>query len=319
MNTRTMMGWCSLLVLTSGLLAACGGSDASSPTAPSTITTTTQPPVQPGNFLATGLRSSITTVSCTLSGGTSTTCYRIVTAGAPSEHAAGPWCPTNISDGSVAGMWIESGSTYDLTGAFIANLATFYNDSRWQLHDPATGKIRVTDTQAAFEAAAVPNVPAAYNNYCVQGLMSYVGGGISRTYLIPVTPVALTGTGPVGMNGVGLALNGVAIDAPAPVANIKAAYTIAAFDDCGGHVNPHTGYHYHAATGCSAQVASPDGHAALIGYALDGYGIFANGGATDLDSCRGHTDSTRGYHYHAASPGANMFIGCFRGQQGSVS
>ena len=77
------------------------------------------------------------------------------------------------------------------------------------------------------------------------------------------------------MNGVGVALNGIAIDAPAPVANIKAAYTIAAFDDCGGHVNPHTGYHYHAATGCTAQVASTDGHAALIGYALDGYGIYA--------------------------------------------
>lgn len=316
MNTRTMIAWSGLLVLTSGLLAACGG-DSTTPTTPTTATA--QPPVQPSNFLASGLNGAITTVSCTLSGGTTTTCYQVVTRGAPSEHAAGPWCPSNIADGSVAGMWIENGTTYDLTGAFIGNLATFYNDSRWQLHDPVTGAIRVTNTQAAFEAAAVPNVPAAYNNYCVQGLMSYVGGGISRTYLIPVTPVALSsGTGSVGTNGVGLALNGIAIDAPAPVAQIKAAYTIAAFDDCGGHVNPHTGYHYHAATGCTAQVASSDGHAALIGYALDGYGIFANGGVSDLDSCRGHSDTTRGYHYHAASPGANMFIGCFRGQQGSV-
>ena len=176
----------------------------------------------------------------------------------------------------------------------------------------------MTNTQAAFEAAAQPNVPAAYNNYCVQGQLSYVGGGISRTFLIPVTPVALSNTASVGTSGVGLALNGITMDAPAPIALIKAAYTIAAFDDCGGHVNPHTGYHYHAATGCSAQVASTDGHAALIGYALDGYGIFANGGVSDLDSCRGHSDTTRGYHYHAASPGANQFIGCFRGQQGSV-
>ena len=298
-------------------------------------TTAAQLSVEPANFLAAGLKESITTVSCTLSGGTATTCYRIVTVGAPTDHAVGPFCPTNVyadvasktlsSDASVVGMWIESGQTYDLTGEFIANLATFYSDSSWQLYDPATGEIKVTDTQAAFEAAAVPNVPAAYNNYCVQGQMSYVGGGISRTILIPVTPVALSsGTGAIGMSGVGVALNGIVIDAPAPVANIKAAYTIAAFDDCGGHVNPHTGYHYHAATGCSHQVASTDGHAAMIGYALDGYGIYAlndTAGAepTGLDTCRGHSDSTRGYHYHVASAGENMFIGCFKGQQGSSS
>jgi hypothetical protein len=112
------------------------------------------------------------------------------------------------------------------------------------------------------------------------------------------------------------------MDAPAPVAIIKAAYTIAAFDDCGGHVNPHSGYHYHAATGCGTRVASTDVHADLIGYALDGYGIHAltdSTGAepTGLDTCRGHSDSTRGYHYHVASGGENMFIGCFKGQQGS--
>jgi hypothetical protein len=320
MNMHTMIRWSGLFLLTAGLPAACGSNSSTAP-----ITSNTQPAVEPAHFLAAGLADPITTVSCTLSGGTTTSCYRIVTVGAPSEHPVGPFCPTNISDGSVAGMWIESGQTHDLTGAFIANLATFYNDSRWQLYDPATGRIRVTDTPAAFQAAAVPNVPAAYNNYCVQGLMSYVGGGISRTYLIPVTPVPLaSGTGAVGMNGVGVSLNGIAIDAPAPVRNILAAFTIAAFDDCGGHVNPHTGYHYHSAAGCTAHVASTDGHAALIGYALDGYGLFAltdpNGAeATSLDACRGHSDSARGYHYHVAGAGANMFIGCFRGQQGSVS
>lgn len=211
--------------------------------------------MQPSNFFASGLNGAITTVSCTLSGGTTTTCYQVVTRGAPTEHAAGPWCPSNISDGSVAGMWIENSTTYDLTGAFIRDLATFYNDSRWQLYDPVSGAIKVTNTQAAFEAAAQPSAPAAYNNYCVEGQLSYVGGGISRTF-IPVTPVALSsGTGSVGTSGVGVALNGITIDAPAPVAQIKAAYTIAAFDDCGGHLNPRTGYHYHAATGCTAQVA----------------------------------------------------------------
>lgn len=335
-NKQTMIRWFGLMALASGSLVACGGgSDSTTETTTTTTTTVTQPSVQPANFLAGGLKSTITTVSCTLSGGTATTCYQIVTAGAPVDHAVGPFCPTNVyadlasktlsTDSSAVGMWIESGKTYNLTGQFVANLATFYGNSNWQLFDATTGKVNVTDTQALFEAAAVPNVPLALNKYCVEGKMSYVGGGISRTLLIPVTPVALSsGTGSIGMSGVGVALNGIVIDAPAPVANIKAAYTIAAFDQNGGHVNPHTGYHYHAATGSSHQVASTDGHAALIGYALDGYGIYAlkdttGTEPTGLDTCRGHSDSTRGYHFHTASAGENMFIGCFKGQQGSSS
>ena len=35
---------------------------------------------------------------------------------------------------------------------------------------------------------------------------------------------------------------------------------------------------------------------------------------TDLDSCRGHSDAIRGYHYHTAGPGENAFIGCFSGE-----
>ena len=33
-----------------------------------------------------------------------------------------------------------------------------------------------------------------------------------------------------------------------------------------------------------------------------------------LDECRGTTDDSRGYHYHAASPSENMFIGCLHGE-----
>lgn len=312
-------------------MAGCGGDStrdlinpaATSPTpATSAVAGGTQLSLQPANFEAAGLAAPITIEPCTLSGGTTTTCYRITTTGAPADHAVGAFCPTTINDGD-AGMWIEGGKVHPLTGEFIRNLATFYNDARWQLYDLATGNIRVTDTREAFEAAARPDVAAQYFNYCVEGKMSYVGGGISKTVLIPVQPVPLANrTGFIGRTGVGIALNGITLDPPAPVDRIKAAYTIAAFDDCGGHINPFEGYHYHAATGCSSTVASGDGHAALIGYALDGYGIhaLADGSGrepTGLDNCRGHTDRSRGYHYHVAGAGENMFIGCFRGEQGS--
>ncbi|MDP5140836.1 MAG: hypothetical protein NWP83_10270, partial [Spirosomaceae bacterium] len=63
----------------------------------------------------------------------------------------------------------------------------------------------------------------------------------------------------------GLAFNGVVFDAPAPVDRILGAYTLAPFDDAGGHINLAAGYHYHAATGASTKIAQKDGHAAMIG------------------------------------------------------
>lgn len=277
--------------------------------------------LDPDDFDPDGLAGEIEIVDCTLSNGETVSCYSIPISGSPSDHDVGPFCPRNISDGDdVGGIWLESGEVYDVDGSFIESLAEFYDDVVWQLFDPDTGDVFVTDSQVACEAAAQPNVPAQYNNYCVECSLDYYGGGVAQVVLIPVVPTPRDAEAEIGgMNSIGVALNGVIMDPPAPVDAILGGYTIAAFDDCGGHVNPVAGYHYHAALGCPTDVAQSDGHAPLIGYALDGYGIHAmvdeNGEeSVGLDVCRGHDDAVRGYHYHVASPGENMFIGCFAGE-----
>lgn len=279
------------------------------------------PSLDPDDFDPDGLAGEITVVSCTLSNGEESTCFSIPIGGSPADHDVGPFCPRNIADGpDVSGLWIESGAVYDADGPFIADLAEFYGDPGWQLYDPETGDIRVTETVEACEAAAQPDVPEEYNNYCVECSLEELGGGVEQTFLIPQFPVLRETPAEIGgMNKVGLALNGVTMDPPAPVDAILSAYTIAAFDDCGGHVNPFAGYHYHAATGCPRQIAQDDGHAPRIGYALDGFAIYAMTDADgqesdDLDACRGHYDDIRGYHYQVASPGENMFIGCYAGE-----
>ena len=83
------------------------------------------------------------------------------------------------------------------------------------------------------------------------------------------------------------------------------------------------GCHYHAITGCTKEIDQEDGHAPLIDYALDGFGIYGNKDAKgkeslDLDKCRGHEDIKRGYHYHAGLPGSNQILGCLSGQVGSM-
>jgi hypothetical protein len=266
----------------------------------------------------------------------------------------GPWCPTHISDNADAGgIWLEEGKVYDVDGDFLKNLASLYNDSKWKMYD-ASGNIFVTKTEQDCINAANPNVGDEYQNFCVECLPSYITQ-VSQTFTIPVKPVfseeplkfqGRGGGGGAGdrpprgekppkgerperndktersRNGIpstrGIALNGVEYSAPAPVNNILSAYTIAPFDDAGGHINVHQGYHYHTATGVSYSVPQSDGHAPLIGYAIDGHGIYgrldtSGNESTDLDECRGHYDNVRGYHYHADAPGNNNFINCIQG------
>lgn len=286
---------------------------------------TITPGLKPELFVTGALVAAATEESCTLSGGTQTTCYRIEIAGTPADVAIGPFCPPTInSDASLGGIWFDGGGdVYDIDGDFIVNLINLYGDMNWQLYDTASGEVNVTDTQVACEAAARPDVDPQYQNHCVECSLDYYGGGVSQTFLIPAQPVPLSSPDGIGNTDVGVTLNGVVLAPPAPVQAILGAYTIAAFDDCGGHVNPVEGYHYHGATGCTEIIAQDDGHAAVLGYAMDGYAILGmlNADGTepsDLDNCRGHSDDTRGYHYHAASAGENMFIGCFNGEQGSV-
>jgi len=317
------------LLLTFLSLAACNGGSTDSTTLSDTTTTddtTTEAStdliveVDPFNFESDALISSISTQTCTLSNGDEASCYKIDIAGAPSNYEIGVFCPKNItSTADEAGIWFDGGGeVYDITGDFILNLPTLYNDSHWQLYDEGTGLVNITDTQESCDGAARPNVEEQYQNHCVECSIDYVNGGISESFLIPITPVASTQNNSIGNTNVGVALNGVVLAAPAPVDAILGAYTIAAFDDCAGHINLVAGYHYHGEAGCSQTQIQSDGHAAMMGYALDGFGIFGmlnedNTEPTDLDECRGHTDDTRGYHYHAADVAENMFIGCFKG------
>ncbi|RMD75292.1 MAG: YHYH protein [Bacteroidetes bacterium] len=286
-------------------------------------------PVNPDYFTQANPQLTVSKVPCTLSDGTETECYQIVTTTIPTDHPVGPWCPDHITDdASAGGIWIDNGEVYDVDGAFIEHLATFYNDTTWHMYD-ADGNIYVTRTLEDCINAANPDVGEEYKNYCVECLPSYISD-LTTTFLIPVTPVRqdqptffLMGPGgPPGAPQVpstrGIALNGVEFSAPAPLNAILGAYTLAPFDDAGGHINVHQGYHYHAATGLSYAIEQPDGHAPLIGYAIDGHGIYArldaNGNEPDdLDECRGHYDELRGYHYHVDKPGNNNFINCIRG------
>ena len=252
--------------------------------------------------------------------GVQTLCYVIKTHSQATEHQMGPWCPAHIEDGmEKAGIWFKDDKVYDVSGHFIAHLDEFYSDNKWKLYRE-DGTIRVTETKEGCLAAAKPNVDKEYNNYCVQCLPDYFKNQVT-TFVIPATPTYLNTTQSLGRGGIGVAFNGVKYDPPAPTDAILAAHTIAPLDDHGGHVNPHGGYHYHAVTSGTKEITQTDAHASIIGYAIDGFGIYAfldknNHKPADLDECGGHFDDERGYHYHAGEPGGNKIIKCLHGLPG---
>ena len=262
-------------------------------------------------------------VDCETSAGTKTTCYQFVTNGAPAGRTPGPFCPRTTSDGADAGgSWFSKegkGDLVDITGEFILKLGEYYGDEKWMVYDAETNKVRYTATKEACLGAAKPDVEEEYMQNCIECELSYLDDDFSRTFLIPTTPIpAADASGRVATAGI--SLDGTELSGSAPVNAILGAYTIAAFDDCGGHTNVHQGYHYHASVGCgSVPDKSGNGYAPLIGYASDGYAVYAlkdeaGNEAESLDECRGTTDAVRGYHYRAASPSENKFIGCLHGE-----
>tara|TARA_B110000211_G_scaffold158725_1_gene179742 strand:+ start:2710 stop:3759 length:1050 start_codon:yes stop_codon:yes gene_type:complete len=277
----------------------------------------------------TGENVSIDTVSCTLVNGTQTLCYEITSKHTAEEHDMGPWCPETIYDtAEEGGLWFDKGEINDLDGAFIENLATYYDDPGFKMYED-DGTVRRMETAEECAEGADPNIEDKYTNMCAQCLPEWVSTQV--TYLIPITPikqdepVELSDGPTLEVAGVeygpsvrGLAFNGVRFDHPADIDIILAGYQIAPVDDAGGHVNNSLGYHYHGDTGMTTRIEQSDGHAAMIGYALDGFGLYAklddNGNeAEDMDECRGHNDDTRGYHYHVLSLESNEFLDCFYG------
>ncbi len=142
-------------------------------------------------------------------------------------------------------------------------------------------------------------------------------------YTLPLNPTAATIPGCLGLGPIGILNDGVvlfnALDASG-----RDAVAHEVQDACNGHPDGSNEYHYHEIPACILNQAK--GSSTLVGYALDGYGIYverdANGNLptnADLDQCHGRTSPvmwngklTNIYHYDATLE-YPYTIGCFHG------
>jgi hypothetical protein len=146
---------------------------------------------------------------------------------------------------------------------------------------------------------------------------------MSMSWSLPLNPVAATAPsctpgGPIGVldDGVLLfnALDGEGRDA--------VAHEV--LDSCGEHPQMNDMLHHHDVPSCI--LAQATGSSTLVGYALDGYGIYVERDAsgalltnTDLDACHGRTSTVLWngkeqsiYHYDATLE-YPYTVGCFHG------
>jgi len=143
---------------------------------------------------------------------------------------------------------------------------------------------------------------------------------------LPLAPQIAAQASCVPMGMIGVTLNNVvlfnAVDARGDDA---AAHEM--LDACHGHPERRGAYHYHDLSPCLSDARDASGHSVLVGYAIDGFGLYGPYDGTGeaqitnaaLDDCHGHVgpvlwDGARVemYHYHlnAEFP---FSVGCLRG------
>ena len=142
------------------------------------------------------------------------------------------------------------------------------------------------------------------------------------SYTLPANPTMAAQPSCVPMGAVGVMLNGVSLfNALDGRGDDAVAHEVQ--DSCNGHPEMSGEYHYHGPSDCVPGSEEPN---KLIGYALDGFGIYSrfdkNGdeySTADLDECHGIVSKVEWngkmvnmYHY-VMTQDYPYTIGCFRG------
>jgi hypothetical protein len=148
---------------------------------------------------------------------------------------------------------------------------------------------------------------------------------------LPLDPQIAAEPSCLGMGMIGFALSGAAIFSGLDAGG-RDAVAHEVQDACNGHPERHGQYHYHGYSPCmSISSETSNQHSVLLGYALDGFGIYGLQGEhgtaltnADLDACHGHTHAAMWndrmqhvYHYHMTHE-YPYTLGCFTGTPISI-
>lgn len=231
-------------------------------------------------------------------------------------------CQTSFRGGGAehAGDWIQ-GNTWDLSKKIQVQGKVYWDSALFSsaiqgamrvltgnglpVKEP-TGTFPIAKTDPAYQIDRNPNSIKTQ----------------SLSYSLPANPAVANSASCVPMGAIGVALDGVAIyNALDDGGRDAVAHEVQ--DLCNGHPQQQGEYHYHGPSPCMPHSQEKN---ALVGYALDGFGIYsmydANGKEytnADLDACHGITSEIEWngkkvtmYHY-VLTQEYPYTIGCFHG------
>ena len=234
-------------------------------------------------------------------------------------------CTTSFKGGGArhSGSWIDSTTdTWDsaskpavegsVTWSSASYSATTSGDSRTlQTNDLPegypTGNFPISSSDPAYQYDTNPNHIAAQDT----------------TYALPLNSAAASAPNCLGLGPIGVLSDGVFLyDALDAAGRDAGAHEVQ--DNCNGHPDGSDRYHYHSVSSCILGKAT--GSSTLVGYALDGYGIYVERDSkgnlptnADLDACHGRTSQvmwdgklTDIYHYDATLE-YPYTVGCYHG------
>ncbi|MGA7615786.1 MAG: YHYH protein [Thermoanaerobaculia bacterium] len=195
-------------------------------------------------------------------------------------------------------LWPEAKFTFTLHG----NAFTFLGNGL-PVEEP-TGIFPILRSDPAYQFDTNPNRIAAQN----------------LSFEIPAHPLLADEPGCLPMGMIGFTVSGVALyNALDDAGRDAAAHEIQ--DDCDGHPQANSQYHYHNASPCIPGVET----SGLVGWALDGFPILGLKDAVgndltdgDLDACHGRRETvmvegrTYPYAYHMTRE-YPYTLGCFAG------
>ncbi len=232
-------------------------------------------------------------------------------------------CHTDPNGGGAFrnGEWIKNDGTYDFTSKpSVKGSVTWSSHFNMALQgdrriftsndlpNHPTGIYPISPTDPAFQYDRNPNTISSHK----------------ISIELPANPT-LASRPSCTPEAVGILLTGAvlfnALDAPG-----RDAMAHEIQDGCQGHPQKSGVYHYHNVTSCLPDQRTKDGHSVLVGYSLDGFGIYgrySEGGqaltSASLDECHGHSHQIEWngkqvemYHYHATLD-FPYTIGCMRG------
>lgn len=208
------------------------------------------------------------------------------------------WSPAEKPHVSGHVMWPEATFTLRPDGA-----DRLFRGDGLPVGEP-TGNFPITPSDSAYRWDTNPNHVGAQN----------------LSFEIPADPRVADGPSCLPMGMIGFTTTGVALfSALDDAGHDAAAHEVQ--DDCDGHPQANSQYHYHSASPCLPGA----GGVGLVGWALDGFpilGMEGPGGRVltdkDLDACHGQAGKvtirgkTYGYAYHLTRE-YPYTLGCFVG------